>query len=49
MTETKTEVDRSPRVSARTNKGVSPERYQANLIIEPKTLTEALSNDKKSK
>lgn len=31
-------------LSQRANKGVPPQRFQANLIIEPKTLTEALSS-----
>lgn len=38
----------SPRTSQRQTKGVPPERYQANLIIEPKSLNEALAAENKS-
>lgn len=43
---TESEAETSPQrqLSQRPNKGVPPQRFQANLIIEPKSLTEALSN-----
>lgn len=43
-TEIESEVEVVHRQSQRSNKGVAPERYQANMIFEPKTLTEALSD-----
>lgn len=53
---TETEAEHSPRTSSRSTKGVPPQRFQANLlmqqanlIVEPKTLSEALSSKFKPK
>lgn len=43
-----TETERSPRVSQRQTKGVPPTRYQANMVIEPKSISDALSSESKS-
>lgn len=47
--QTETEAEHSPRVSHRSTKGVPPERFQANLVVEPKTFSEALSSKMKQK
>lgn len=43
------EATREPRVSHRQNKGQPPNRFQANLITEPKSLLDALKSEQKSK
>lgn len=50
--ESDTDQQGSPRVSSRANKGIAPQRYQAQKITtqmdEPKTLQEAISNENKT-
>lgn len=42
-----TETEHSPRVSQRRTKGVPPQRYQANMIVEPKSISDAFLSENK--
>lgn len=48
MDSDETETEHSPRVSSRQTKGVPPQRFQANMIVEPKSVSDALSSDNKT-